>query len=312
MIKKTLLTFTILFIGYTGLMMWRPDLSASQHQQQTNIINAQRYLYSEEPHDNVIVGSSLSTRLRLNALPGYTNLAFGGLTSMNGLNIVQHGNSLPSAVFIETNVLQKPEDQDFNTNLFSPFPFYSKKYIVSLRDNKKPLAFTEIAITTLFPGLIPDGSGTAESAPASPKGPTATLATSQPVPNVELDGLSTPPRSAIFQASLDNHRQQYTTPNYTIIDTNILVLQRYVNDLTAAGVEVFFFEMPVHNELQELPMARYIRDEIRMVFPDTEYHYIELPGWTASTTDGLHLAPEEAVEYTNYFKQKAALLQNSL
>src|SRR6516225_1075678 len=71
-----------------------------------NYIRAQSYIYDHSDAQVVIVGSSLSFRLNTGLLPSRVfNLSFGGLSALEGMNIVMRVNTLPQTLYVETNAL---------------------------------------------------------------------------------------------------------------------------------------------------------------------------------------------------------------
>ncbi len=140
MIKKSILTFLILFVIYSVVVTTKPSIGASQHQWQRNVIKAQKFLFNEtDTIKNVIVGSSLSSRLVVDNLPGFYNLSFDGLCIYDGLKIIRNKKALPQNVFIETNVLLRDESKDFTDALFSPILYFLTKHLIALRADKQPI-----------------------------------------------------------------------------------------------------------------------------------------------------------------------------
>lgn len=300
MVKKTLLGSIALFLIYTGLMYLRPNLSYAQNQEQTNIVNAQKYLYGTTAHTNVIVGSSLSARLVMSELPGFENLAFSGLTPIDGLNIVQRANSLPADVYIETNTLYKPFNTTFDQQIFAPLPFYTKKYLISLRDGKKPLAFTELVITAVITKFLPD-----LFAPYTPVIPTATTGW-QWIPAAHAqDAMETP---ASTNSALGIIATEYQTVNQLLLEQNVSQLSADVQYLSDHGVRVHFYEMPIHQDLVHSPLATAQRNLMLEHFPADQYDYIPPPdNLYGNDGDGIHMNPTVAKEYTLYFRDQIPL-----
>ena len=67
-------------------------------------------------------------------------------------------------------------------------------------------------------------------------------------------------------------------------------------------MNVVFFEMPVNNQLANMPQAKIIRASFYTYFPASKYRYIQPDFFQYKTIDGLHLDPEEAYRYTLYLK----------
>ena len=281
MIKKTLIVFSIIFGGYTALMVLKPNLNASQHQWQENQIKAENYIYGNSSKLNkVIVGSSLSCRLVMQELPGFYNLALNGQSIFDGLDIIKQKSTLPKTVFIETNVIWRPERKDFANDLFSPITYYSKKYIPSLRNNKQPLALTRNYYNKIS-GFISRKTG------------------ANPIP-------AKAPVNHLFGKTLEDNKLRYTKFSPEDLEEQFTVLKADIEYLKQKGTQVIFYEMPVNPQIKNAPLAQLIRKKLAAYFPESEYSYIKLPANSAVvTTDGLHLDPKEAMVYTNYFKEEA-------
>ena len=143
MIKKALYTFLILIVGYTLFVSYLAPKwwYASQHQWQDNVICAQHYLYGDKSKiKNVILGSSLSCRIMADSLPDTYNLSLNGLSIFDGLNVLRHQANAPENVLIEMNVVVREASEEFNHALYSPFLYYPRKVMMSLREDKQPIA----------------------------------------------------------------------------------------------------------------------------------------------------------------------------
>src|ERR1041385_303792 len=113
MIKKTIIVVVILFTGYSIFLGYFAPTwwYATQYQQQANVIKGQKYLYAgNEKYTNVVVGSSLSTRLFFDSLPQTYDLSLEGLGALEGLDLITHKSLLPKNVFIEQNLVLRTED----------------------------------------------------------------------------------------------------------------------------------------------------------------------------------------------------------
>ena len=75
------------------------------------------------------------------------------------------------------------------------------------------------------------------------------------------------------------------------------------------GTQVIFFELPVNENLCDLPKAGIIREYFYKTFQSEKYHYISYAACKGNKTrDGEYLGPEEAIMYTQYYKSQ---LKNS-
>src|ERR1700674_2783158 len=140
MIAKSILVCLLLFLAYSALLPFAPDLSASQAQWQQNLQKAEQYLYADANAKSLIIGTSMAERLVTERIPDCDNLSFAGLSVFDGLSLLRHKDRLPSSVYIETNVLLRKRDGDFSESLFSPIPFLLRRRVIALRADKQPLA----------------------------------------------------------------------------------------------------------------------------------------------------------------------------
>lgn len=277
MIKKTFITFFILFISYSCFVAYiAPDWwHASQHQWQENKIKAQKFLYEENTFQNVIIGTSLSSRLIMDSLPNTYNLALGGLGIFDGLSVLEHKSKLPENIFIEINFVLKPENEDFTSSVFSTVMFYPRKYIFSLREDKQP-----IAVLGQIPFLLKNRYRSPEKVK-------------------EKD-------NPIFEELLKDEIVEFSQkPEKDDLAKAFNKLRHHIKTLENRGAHIIFFEMPVNEKLETLPFAKDVRESFYYYFSPSTYEFTQLPRTIFfHTTDGLHLKESELVVYTKYFKSQ--------
>ncbi len=249
-----------------------------------NAMNAQNYLYERANAEVVIVGSSLSGRLRADLLDARTiNLAFGGLSALDGLELITRADMRPRLVMIESNVLFRPASDSFLDRLLAPPMAWLRKPLWALRDVARPLTVGLSYAQALARRLLP-----------APRVANAT-AGDQPTagqPTTASDSES------LFGRMLDLQRVAYSEPLPAPERTSMLEhLSAHLQDLRARGIEVRFFEMPTHPDLCELPRQRELRSELQKAFATVGY--VRVLGCTGiESTDGVHLRSEEAVLVT--------------
>ncbi len=279
MIKKALIAALVFLLLHAVLFRGSPHPEyAAQNQWQANVIKAQTLLYHEgDPIQNVIVGSSLSFRLVNTNLPGFYNLSFGGLSIHDGLSILTHARTLPKNVYVEMNMPLRAESSGFASALFSPILYDCRRVFPSLRAENQPAG--------IFRKFLEQIKS------SRPSGAADTV----------LD-------PAFFETILARQIEQFSeNPADELLVSRFESIRRRVNELESKGVQVVFFEMPIHARLCNLPKPKIIRETFYRYFPATKYKYIALPDCSEyRTTDGLHLLPKEALNYTEYFKSQAA------
>jgi len=216
MIKRSGMVFFVLFLVYTFIIISNPGCSASQQQWQENVVKGEKYIYNKsDTFKKVIVGSSLACRILTDSLKGFYNLAFAGQSVYDGLEILTRHRGKTDYVFIEMNKVFIEPNRNFTESLFSTLGYNVKKYCISLRSDKQPLAF-------LFPALqsVAHGGNNGSSTPVVPV-------------FKEKD---------IFENFLDLQLREYANiPESSMVDEKFSLLREYVQKLKDKGVSVIFF-----------------------------------------------------------------------
>ena len=259
-------------------------MQLSQHQWQDNIIKAQNFIYHTEGKapENIIVGSSMSCRLVQDSLQDFYNLSFSGQSVFDGLRILKAQKNLPKHLFIEMNVILKKEDKNFTDALLNPFLYTLKKYIPVLRDGKQPMAIAGFLLSEVI----------------------------KETGNATTPTTSSVNQDALFMKTLNVQRKDYlNAPGKETSEAIFTQLKDYTDYFQQEGVDVIFFEMPVHPSLCNLPKAVVIREKFYQNFPRDKYYYIPMPNCNIyHTTDGIHLTQEETLVYTSYLKNRIKTL----
>lgn len=272
MIKKSLL-IALAFLILHAIEVKAKPMPISQHLWQDNLIKAEHFIYKANPPSDVIVGSSLSTKIKMSMLPGVGNIAFVGQSIYEGLDILSHQKYLPKNVFIEINIVFRKENERFTSMLFCPVLYNLKKFFPSLREEYQPAGF----LYQIGNRFIHDK------------------------PDATVDDF-------VFKKLLNQEIEKNSKlPDPKIVEESFRTLQHYVHALESKGVNVVFFEMPVNPALYHSPRVSFVRTNFYKYFPPEKYHYIFSPDWSMyHTSDGLHLKPEEALQYTSFFKLQMA------
>jgi hypothetical protein len=282
MIKKSFLACLLIFITYSGIFLFRPQTEVATHQWQENMIKAQKYLYSnQDTIRQVILGTSLACCILKDSIPDHYNMAFSGLSIYDGLNVIRQKKTLPESVFIETNYTLKAASENFSDDLFSPVLFPLRKYLVSLRDGRQPLAIAGIVLRNVVSSLTgPEYNSNFKK------------------------------KEGLFDKMLKIHTKEYTeVPDNSQLNEKYSVLKKQVDFLKQHGVKVVFFEMPVNPALADLPKAKITRETLHRYFPASDYQYIAMPECSGYVTgDGVHINLEEAKTYSSYFRSEAEKL----
>lgn len=300
MIRKTLLLslgLIIIFIFVTNKFITQSLVS--QDQWQENSIKAQGYLYlTNDSGKSIILGSSLANRLVMDSLPGFTNLAFGGLSIFDGLDILMHKNELPRSVYIEINLVLRPEAKDFSGSLFNPILYVLREEVPALRDGNQPVARVGSLLLSSLKKLTERLSVSFNLIKSDQH--------NLRVMKSEVNGdESDNDNGTFFSKLLQMQIKAYSLkPDSVSLVLALNNLDAYVRRLEEKNVRVVFFEMPVNPALCGLPLAVGIRTAFYNKFPRKIYNY--MPGTNCSgylTKDGIHLNNKDAMKFTRYFRE---------
>jgi hypothetical protein len=287
LIRNSLLAFLLLLILYetfTRYTYLKLALRGGENLWITNYMFAQEYIYDHPNSLAVIVGSSLSTRLRSNlVLPETFNLSFSGLSPLDGIKIVLGAHTHPRAVFIEANFLIRNSDPDFEKGMLSPGLLAARRWMVSLRDFVRPvplvMTHVRVRINRVWAFLV------------------GHLATDvQPV-------ISKSDANVIFDRLLADQKRYYAAPLSKDAQTKLITeLSADIAALEQRGIKVVFFEMPINPALCDTPLETGIRNLIRTQFPAEPYFRIGDCN-AVTTVDGVHLTWPEAEPVTRQFAE---------
>lgn len=294
MVKKIIITFFILLISYTLILIFNPSISASQNQNQDNIIKGQNYLYNNNSKaiKYVIVGTSLSCHINTNQIPNTYNLAFNGSSIYDGLNILVHKESVPNYVFIETNFLVKDMSNELKEQLFNFYPFYSAKYLSSLRQDKQPVTYMISKLTIIGNKIVIKHNEFMKKVAYKLKN------------NSTKTKEKTNTNENIFNKMLNLQKKEFDQLNdKTILHKKLNELAHYIEILTKKGTKIILFEMPINKKLTFSKSAIEIRRNIENKLNATSeiINYVHL---NYKTSDGLHLTENESNEFTEIFKKE--------
>jgi hypothetical protein len=277
--KKTLIT-AFLFLAVYAYLVQRAvpnGFNAVQSQWARNIVHAQDYIYGDLVPNKVIVGTSLSSRIVMDSLDRVYNFSFDGQSVLDGLQLLLLKNTVPKEIYIEVNLLFRPEGKDFIKAVSNPIFFDARKQIHALRDENQP-----VGVLGSYAGYYA-GDWISNLFKKS---------------ELSVD-------NSLMENLLDLQSKNYMElPESNLVIDNVSSLKRSVKLLEKRGSKIYFFEMPVNSRLMKLPRARMVRDVIITSFDPTGYRFIAAPNADFITTDGVHLSQEEASIFTQYFKQQ--------
>ncbi|MEQ9288855.1 MAG: hypothetical protein RIG77_18175 [Cyclobacteriaceae bacterium] len=277
MVKK-IFSFAISFLAlhYSIVFLMPPNwLGHPQNTLQSNLISAEKMLFTEQYFDNIIVGSSLAYNMDRKQLDStWFNLSFPGQSIFEGLSIIQAMEYKPKTIYIEINVLLRQGDLFFHHSLFNPITYPFKKHLSILKESQQPVSLIGDPIEYhIIRKLISE-----KEAPFDE--------------SISKEKL----KNKLIQQMLKEHQQIHSNE----IKSQIFELKRFIRELTDQRIRIVFFEMPVAKELCNSPKSKTIRNSIKKAFP--EYMFIQQPSCGEFlTSDGIHLDQNSGTKFTTYF-----------
>lgn len=273
MIKKSLISFAILFGLHALFVLLNPSVGAATNQWQDNLIKAQSFLY-EDCTDTIMVGTSLSARIIHDSIPSVTSISLGGCSVEDGLRIVNCKKQLPHFILVEDNFLLHNGNEALVATLTEGTLSVIRGWVPSLREQYQPIC--------LLASLILRSSNLNSHA-------------SHAV--VDMDMLN----AGIAQFLKEDVKIDEEDLEHRMAD-----IQKLIGDLEQRGVKFVFFEMPVNERLYQMYKFSQIRDVRERAYPASKYCYLPSDTTQYLTTDGLHLSFVEQQVFSHYFKKTLA------
>ena len=269
MIKKSILSFFMLFIIHVIVIWLFPTLGMATNQWQDNMVKAQHFLYAEDT-DTAMVGTSLSARILPDSIPSVRSVAFGGCAPEDGLRLILSKSTVPHCVLIEANLLFRKGNDELIEKMTKGVIPQLKRCIPSLRECNEPIC--------LLSGLMIKAAG------MNPQAATMSVDMEQLRENIKRLVADDKPLS-------ETELRQRTD-----------IIKSLVMQLEQKGTKLIFFEMPVNQEAYHLKELEQTRQAVRMAFPNSRYTYLPNDTTTYLTTDGLHLDFEGQQRYSHFIK----------
>ena len=150
MIKKTVLILIVLLAAHFAVLQVFSSkfriLDENFHER--NLRKAKTYLADHENFNQVIVGSSIGDRLTVDCFSEPTfNLSLIGRGVFEGLSIIEESGHIPTTIFIEINVLDRPKDESFIAETTQSFSLFN-----SSRENR-PVEYSVWFLSQIKAGL---------------------------------------------------------------------------------------------------------------------------------------------------------------
>lgn len=277
---------TLLVIHTAVSIQWvRLDpMAASQWGQ--NEIRSERFLYSSNNEDCVLVGSSMSANLDFTRdeasadLPRVVNLAYAGGSALTGMSLIEKSGKTPYCVLVEANLAYKAADEEHVSEMTDPYWMSLKSYIPNFRQENQPLNM----VLTLIRDVGRRISGKGNQLAVTDDGAVESLATTGPAEVGASDELIEARLAGLAQITDDMQREGF--------ESMIQTAKR----LEAAGTRVIFYEMPGESRVRQTRYYEVLRanfseaanaESATGVLGFAELQRIDIG--EAHTNDGIHL-----------------------
>lgn len=292
MVKKAFITGFIIFLGYSLYISNYKTYSASQNQNQDNLVKAQQYMYNDFVPENVIVGTSLSCHIHTESLKNFYNLAFNGSSIYDGLNVILNGNKLPQNVFIESNLYLNDKSDLLYSQLFDVYPFYTSKFLPILRVVNQPIG-------KLISCMNPLGDRIVEKHNLFMK------RVHDYFYNISnLLSVHQKTKVSLFDKMINVQFHNFSNlPSKSVLNNKLKELELIVNVLKSKHINVFFFEMPINYKLMKTKRVQYLREKLHAKFISRVIFTVDDTA-CYKTSDGVHLNELESNQYSLFFKNK--------
>lgn len=262
---------------------------AAENQWSQNIVRAEEFIYNPSKQNIILVGSSLTERLKPEFFNRDTsNLAFVAKSVFEGLTILDRGGYSPDLVLVETNLFFNLPDPEFVDNLYSIPAYQLKKHVYSLREKYKPINDLSTWIYLFL-------SGSSVIAP-----PDQVNVSQQKVSSTNEE--DTKLYKYLVELELSNRAD---TPVPSTKKDEMRLLKVLVNELRKRGTNVVFFELPTDPKICSDRLSIASRTTLAKIFPTTQYNFLPMPVCdNYKTTDGMHLPPDEAVRFVKKLSEQ--------
>jgi hypothetical protein len=251
------LALLIAFAAFVALVP-KPREPKFQNQEQQNRHVIERYRAGAATLPVVYVGSSMAARLAAAVATSCVyDLALAGESALTGLHLLVDEGVAPRAVFIETNVPERPA----NTRLIARSSGWLVRHWQLFATENKPV--------NLLLGYLLQLRRT-------------------PPPGVD---------ARLQAIGLEVQRASYAeTIAPQLLARNLQDMAADVRTLQRRGTQVVLFELPTHPSLEDTPRALQIRTAFRAKFPDLAFVSADelARGGPIRTVDGVHLALDES------------------
>jgi hypothetical protein len=294
MIKKSILFFILITVAYESIIRFiNPTIRSQFTQWQENIVKAQEVLYEDSCHKRyAIVGSSLSNKLDKTTFSDFTNCSLAGLSVIDALNILEKARLKPEVLLVEENVIYRNESSALSHTLFHPVRYYINKNLKITRQAYQPIGLLAKYFSYFTNKFLPHPNTTKRNEKSTETRKKENIVDKR------------------FSEELKRLHTEYSTPlDNRQLENQLLRLSSKVASFKVDSTKVVFFEMPVNQSLVNLYRPSQIRVAFERFFPLSENNYVARDTNNIySTTDGVHLNTDEALQFSSYLYNELVVL----
>ena len=279
MIFRSLIVVIVLLIIFEiSLRVCIVNWDTGQSDKSANLIGAQNFVYNYSKLDlskhTIIVGSSKSRKLIIDSLgENIISLAFNGWGAYDGLDLLKRSKSLPSCILIEKISYGNVVTQQEIVSIFDPLYSY-KEFIKSTQLQNQPVG--------LLVGFLKDQMK-------------AKILASKKLKRSNV---------GMYNSSIQIIKKNYSKPfDNSTCTSSLDKIKSMVNEFENKNVKIIFFEVPIDASLMHTSFMDSARNYYTKYFPQSAYSNIDPIINNYVYSDGIHLLPESALEYTNFLKK---------
>jgi len=279
-LKGALVLGAVLLAGYAGLVgMGKVAPGEGTSQAQSNLIKCEELAYADNTPRVVLTGSSLTQNLAMEETHwDALNAGIGGWNALTPLLIMQRAEVEPKLVMIEMGApLFREVDKETIEQLFNP--------VTNLTAQNAPVILQKYQPIDVLATKMRQRQGKAAKH-------------DKQVPEAV--------RQDTIARVLKENGEPLGSFELGRLDNAFKIIEDAAKNLTADGVKVVFYFVPGEPAVDALPRRQQVRELCLKHFPPTTYTWVPDPpdmGWR--TNDGVHLAGDGRVRFTQYLKDFA-------
>lgn len=276
---------------------------------QNAVIRGQRYLYDLKNPDIVMVGASLTVRIRAREMgPSVFSVAWPYLSGLTALRTVVKKPEKPRTVILQVHQLLA-EEPALEEILFNPVFFEARKHIRSLRQEFRPINIIKFLlidaqnVTQVPDWFLPQrvnfknglllANSQEESRASFERARLEKVEPTKPM-NQKI-------RVWLSHIILDHYEEFFEAKESGFVEkplyqSRLTALKEMIADLQSHGTKVVLNQVPMGPEVEAMPMYQHFVANVKHEFNQLEYIHITSPEF--QFIDGLHMEDRTAFLYT--------------